>query len=399
MNIFNHINGISILMLGIFFMPLMIGLLSPISGNKIHHSLQSALNSFNVIIATVLAFYLVRALFSGAENSFFAPVLQLITPMKDFILRYNHDIAAYIIALFVILAILLWFLEIITIPLYKYAIVPSVKKLSSVFDSLSRRRQQLLSILWQFPKSICMLMIFSLLLNFYSTFVNNPAANEYINDSATYQLMNKTVIKPMLNTNIAKNLPVLFNDSFKKAAEDLTPANNENGENPNYWKVTVIKYFNGVTLDEAIKSSPEIDAAAKKIVGSETNDIKKARLLYEWVSKNIQYDDAKAQIIVRDPSHVNSGSIVTFAEREGICFDYSCLYISMCRSVGLKVRFVTGLAYNGSAWGDHAWNQIYSSDENRWINVDTTFGNSGYNYFDNSNFAENHKYDVIQGEW
>ncbi|WP_312354329.1 transglutaminase-like domain-containing protein [Aminipila sp.] len=399
MNIFNHINGISILMLGIFFMPLMIGLLSPISGNKIHHSLQSALNSFNVIIATVLAFYLVRALFSGAENSFFAPVLQLITPMKDFILRYNHDIAAYIIALFVILAILLWFLEIITIPLYKYAIVPSVKKLSSVFDSLSRRRQQLLSILWQLPKSICMLLIFSLLLNFYSTFVNNPAANEYINDSATYQLMNKAVIKPMLNTNIAKNLPVLFNDSFKKAAEDLTPANNENGENPNYWKVTVIKYFNGVTLDEAIKSSPEIDAAAKKIVGSETNDIKKARLLYEWVSKNIQYDDAKAQIIVRDPSHVNSGSIVTFAEREGICFDYSCLYISMCRSVGLKVRFVTGLAYNGSAWGDHAWNQIYSSDENRWINVDTTFGNSGYNYFDNSNFAENHKYDVIQGEW
>ncbi|HBQ86719.1 MAG TPA: transglutaminase, partial [Syntrophomonas sp.] len=87
-----------------------------------------------------------------------------------------------------------------------------------------------------------------------------------------------------------------------------------------------------------------------------------------------------------------------FNTRKGICFDYSCLYISMCRAAGLKVRLITGVAYSGTAWGDHAWNQVYSTEEGRWINVDTTFGSNGY-YFDKPDFIADHRYPVVQGEW
>ena len=71
----------------------------------------------------------------------------------------------------------------------------------------------------------------------------------------------------------------------------------------------------------------------------------------------------------------------------------------MSRAAGLKVRLVTGLGYNGSSWGDHAWNQVYYPAEKRWINVDSTFGSSGLNSFDNADFAWIHKDADIQGEW
>ncbi len=399
MNLFNNFNIITLIILGIFFMPLLTGVMYPISINRIHHSLLSFLNSIKLIVGLLLSFYLVRVIFSNNSNSFLAPLYKFFPSIEDLILRYNHDIMAYFIVFFILLAITLWVLEILTIPLEKYAVIPLTERLSSIFNSMSNNVKRILSVSWQIPKSVCMVLIFSLLLNFYTNFINNDTTSDYINHSSAYQIINKKFLQPILSTDIAKKLPVLINDSFNKAAEDFTPANNENGENPNYWKVPVIKYFNGVTLEEAVKSNVEIDKKAKEIVGTEKSDKIKAYLLYQWISQNIQYDDDKATVIVKSPSHVKSGSIVTYNEREGVCFDYSCLYVSMCRSVGINVRFVTGLGYNGIEWGDHAWNQVYDSDEQRWINVDTTFGNSGLDYFDNSNFAMNHKYDVIQGEW
>jgi hypothetical protein len=70
----------------------------------------------------------------------------------------------------------------------------------------------------------------------------------------------------------------------------------------------------------------------------------------------------------------------------------------MCRANGIKVRLVTGLGYSGLAWGDHAWNQFYSTEQKRWVNVDSTFGVT-QNYFDVSKFSKDHKNAEVQGEW
>jgi transglutaminase-like putative cysteine protease len=71
----------------------------------------------------------------------------------------------------------------------------------------------------------------------------------------------------------------------------------------------------------------------------------------------------------------------------------------MCRAVDVRVRFITGLGFTGSAWGDHAWNQIYDPKYDGWVNVDTTFGSSGINYFGRTGFELDHKNAVVQGEW
>lgn len=380
MNLLSNINLITVLIICIFLMPFITGVLNPVSREGLRHSLRFIVNGFNFVLGLVLAAYLI-------------PVA------GEMISQYRNDIAAYIIAIFVFLSVIFFVLELLMIPVNRHVIVPLADRLSSALDSAGSKTRRIFSGLWQLPKSICMVLAFSLLLSFYANFINNPSAGDYINASKAYQSINQNILHPILSADVLKKAPVLISDAFRKAAEDFTPANSDNGGDPNYWKLPAIKYFNGMTIDEAVKSNDEIDNTAKQIVGTETDDIKKARLLYKWVSENIKYDTAKAEIVLENPSRVNSGSIITFEERTGVCFDYSCLYISMSRAVGVKVRLVSGLGYSGTEWGEHVWNQIYDPAEERWINVDATFGNSGYDYFDNPDFSSNHKYDVIQAEW
>ena len=92
-----------------------------------------------------------------------------------------------------------------------------------------------------------------------------------------------------------------------------------------------------------------------------------------------------------------SGAICAFNTRTGVCFDKACLYVAMARAAGLKVRLISGEAFDGEKYVGHAWNQVYLKDENNWINVDTTFYEAG-NYFDSNLFNE-HKVDSIVGEW
>lgn len=159
-----------------------------------------------------------------------------------------------------------------------------------------------------------------------------------------------------------------------------------------------IIYYNGVTLEEGIQSNEEIDNKAKEIIKFCDDDRSKAKRIYTWIGTNIQYDSEKASKALNEEELDGSGSITAWHSGKGICFDYACLYVSMARAAGLKVRLVTGEAFDGNSYGSHAWNQVYLSDERRWINVDTTFYISG-DYFDSNLFEEDHIEGEIAGEW
>ena len=159
-----------------------------------------------------------------------------------------------------------------------------------------------------------------------------------------------------------------------------------------------IIYYNGVTLEEGIQSNEEIDNKAKEIIKFCEDDRSKAKRIYTWIGTNIQYDSEKASKALNEEELNGSGSIVAWCNGKGICFDYACLYVSMARAVGLKVRLVTGEAFDGNSYGPHAWNQVYLTDEEKWINVDTTFYISG-DYFDSNLFDEDHIEEEIAGEW
>lgn len=159
-----------------------------------------------------------------------------------------------------------------------------------------------------------------------------------------------------------------------------------------------VYYYNGITIDEGVKSNASIEKKAKDIVKNYSKDREKAKALYTWVGGSITYDDNKATKVLSGQTGYESGAIPTFNSKRGICFDYSCLYTAMAKSVGLKTRVIIGEAYNGKEFVSHSWNQVYLADEGKWVNLDCTFYSAG-NYFDNSNFNSEHRQTSVAGEF
>jgi len=393
-------NLITLILIIGFGLPLITGAFEQFSRERIKESVRSLIDSLEFLLGFILAIYLTRRIFFDNDSGVFATIYSWIPEtVRTFL--YGQDIVVYILIVPLLLMVIRIFLRLITGPIYRGFFEPLTNRLYSLYNSRGSLGRRLMGALSQLPKAILLVFFLGLLLNFYAYYFPSPLLSRWMNESGAYQIVYKNAVSPALNSNIAKKIPVLVNDSFGKAAEMVpivgdgvsSVGNQVKKANPH-----VITYFNGVTLDDAITSNAQIDETARRIVGNEQNSKKKANLLYKWVSQNIAYDYQKAALINKNTSGVSSGSIIAFNTRKGICFDYSSLYISMCRATGLKVRLITGLGYSGVAWGDHAWNQVYSAEEDRWINVDATFGSNG-NYFDKRDFNVDHRYAEIQGEW
>lgn len=393
-------NFINLILILAFALPLITGAFENFSPARIRQSVWSLIDGVEFLLGFILAIYLTRRVFFDNDSGIFGRIYSWIPEtVRTFL--YGQDIVIYILIVPLLLMIIRSILRLITGPLYSGLLEPFANRLYTLHNSRGGLVRRLMGALSQLPKSILLVFFMGLLLNFYAYYFPSPLLSRWMNDSDAYQIVYQNAVSPALNSNIAKKIPVLVNDSFGKMAEGVPsvgegsnlPGNLVNKGNPR-----VITYFNGVTLDEAIKSNAQIDETAREIVGSEQNSKKKANLLYKWVSQNIAYDYQKAALINKDIGGTSSGSIMAFNTGRGICFDYSCLYISMCRATGLKVRLITGLGYSGIAWGDHAWNQVYATEEGRWIDVDTTFGTNG-NYFDKRDFSVDHRYAEVQGEW
>lgn len=185
-----------------------------------------------------------------------------------------------------------------------------------------------------------------------------------------------------------------LSDILAKNTSELTDEIAENFFETN----NVIIYYNGVTLEDGIKSIDEIDEMAQELTRNINNDIDKARILYSWIGSNIEYDYERAEKALNNEEVENSGAISAFEKRSGICFDYSCLYVAMARAIDLKVRLLTGKAYDGLQYGPHAWNEVYISELKKWVPLDTTFYLAG-DYFNNDDFYEDHITENIAGEW
>ncbi|MDD3363468.1 MAG: transglutaminase-like domain-containing protein [Syntrophomonas sp.] len=401
-----RINIVTVILIGIFAVPIIFGAYQDFSRERIKFSLWSLLNSLEFLFGLFVAIYLTRRIFFDNDSGVFNQIYNEI-PENIRTFLYGQDVMIYIIVVPLILLLVRIILRLFTSLLFNAFGDSLANGLYTLFDSMGSVFKRIIGALSQVPRAVFLVFILGLLLNFYAYYFPSPFLSRSMNQSAAYQILYKNAVCPVLNSNIAKKIPVLVNDSFGKGMERVIPDIGDSGGNStaeqlvNQLKksnIRVITYFNGVTLDEAIKSNSQIDETARKIVGNEQNSKKKAYLIYKWLSQNMQYDYDKAAMISKDPSGISSGSIIAFNTRKGICFDYSSLYISMCRAVGVKVRLITGLGYSGVAWGDHAWNQVYCSEEGRWINVDTTFGTNG-KYFDKADFNVDHRYAEIQGEW
>ena len=247
-------------------------------------------------------------------------------------------------------------------------------KAYSIFLSKGKARITIFSTIFGFIKGLIIILI---------VFVGVSSFNNIIGSSSNINIFRNINAYNSIEKLMESNKPVI---SYEEYEEYLPTGGN------------VIVYYNGVTLEDGIKSTDEIDKKAMDLVKNLKTDREKAKRLYAWIGSNVEYDFDKASRALNNDNISNSGAIEAFNTRRGICFDYACLYVAMAREIGLKIRIITGQGFDGSSYGPHAWNEVYLEDEGKWINVDPTFYSAG-DYFDNKDFNKDHIKESIAGEW
>jgi hypothetical protein len=151
-------------------------------------------------------------------------------------------------------------------------------------------------------------------------------------------------------------------------------------------------------------SSPAIQEVANEIKNDELNVTKNAQKVYNFIVNNISYDfDAIEKGLTE-----RKGAEVTITEDgKWTCMEYSDLFITLARAVGIPAREVNGYALNfddnnnpvsiNLESGDflHSWAEFYDPFYG-WVQVDPTWGTtSGIDYF--TKLDTNHLAFVMKG--
>ena len=110
-------------------------------------------------------------------------------------------------------------------------------------------------------------------------------------------------------------------------------------------------------------------------------DLEVVQNIYNFVIKNISYDEEKAQ-------NVSYGFLPnvddTLASRTGICFDYAALMTAMLRSQNIPTKLEVG--YSGDTY--HAWISTYVDDKG-WVDNIIEFDGDSWQIMDPTLGANN----------
>ncbi|GFP76827.1 transglutaminase domain-containing protein [Clostridium fungisolvens] len=388
-----NFNTTNLILIAVFVIPVIAGFVNKFSSEDAMEEILDIEKSIALFLSIVLA------VVYCSKQELLPKIVDYLSSLSDYldtILNGYRQISYY--AVFLIIIYLVYNIIFILIRIFnKFTVQPFIDILSRYSQKKGNVFRGFIGAIFALPRAIIFLIVVCISLNFINYLDFPSEIKKSINGSAIYKTISKNVINPITTSPIVKEIPRVLNDSLKikvvKVDENQNSKNSSKSTN-----AREVVYYNGVTLEQGIKSNETINQEALKLTRFKSSDKEKAKSLYSWIGTNIEYDDNKANEILSNNFRVQSGAIPTYETRTGICFDYSCLYVAMARAANLKVRLVIGQGYNGEQWVNHAWNEVYIKEESRWITVDTTFYKAG-NYFDSKRFYNDHKIEKIAGEW
>lgn len=115
--------------------------------------------------------------------------------------------------------------------------------------------------------------------------------------------------------------------------------------------------------NETLQSNdPQVIAAAREAVGSETNALRAARLIEQWVFRNMDHGNLGVGFATAKEA---------LQRRTGDCTEHAVLVAAMCRAVGIPSRVAVGLAYASDGFGGHMWAEAWVGE---WVPLDAAFG-------------------------
>jgi transglutaminase-like putative cysteine protease len=136
------------------------------------------------------------------------------------------------------------------------------------------------------------------------------------------------------------------------------------------------KYAGYLEPTEIIDENDNIRALASTLVEGETDEFLAVSKLAVWVEENIKYT------LSTKTADASQKSSWVLENRQGVCDELTSLFISMCRSLGIPARFVSGVSYSNinlqnDGWGPHGWAEVYFPDVG-WVPFDVTYRELGY---------------------
>lgn len=376
-----NFNIVSIVLVLIFIIPIILGFIRGFNYKSGKYELFNLEKDIVVLVTIII----------GAINSNI--VLNILNYIRDKIsfleslsgIWYKvYYIAGFIILLIILYNIIMLFVRLINLVMFD----PLLRLIDRLGEKLGNGFIRICGVIFAIPNSIINIIIAAFIIKALMLLPLPTYIVNTIDNSSIYNYLNTNIVEQITDSSIVRNFPKILENSLQIQSGDSTDDNTSG--------VTV--YYNGVTLGDAVKSSPAINAKTQEIIAGKTTDEAKAYAIYQWVGQNITYDNQKAQELENGDTNVQSGAIVAFNTREGVCFDYASLYVAMARDAGLKVRLITGEGFDGVQWVSHAWNQVYLPSQNKWVNVDCTFYDAG-NFFNSSDFNAYHRDGTIAGQW
>lgn len=384
------VNYITLIFLFAFFIPIFIGLIKGLQSETFVSALVSICDGLELILSTFLSLALTAEFFVN-ERAFGYTVFKYFLPNSLIQLFRTSPLLPFAI-ISPMLIFILWQLSIKYVrPSYHDFFKKLYKNLDKRLDRLSSYKKMILGGAWGIPIGLFFCILVTFFLNIFIYLTPKSSYSFMASHSKAYTFFVRTAVNPTLDTGLTKNISILNENSFAREVGNKQ-------KNPSLDLEQ--KYFNGITLKEAVYASDELENFSRELTRGKLRTKEKAALIYEWISENIVYDQKKGREIATQTLKYSSGAMEAFNTRKGICFDYASLFIAMCKANDIEVSLVTGLAYNGEIWGNHAWNQFYDVEEKKWLNIDTTFGTNG-DYFATSDplFSRDHKYAVTRKVW
>jgi hypothetical protein len=133
-------------------------------------------------------------------------------------------------------------------------------------------------------------------------------------------------------------------------------------------------------LDSFLKKSETIESESSEIITVAAHKLNSNSFLETlnetifWVNDYVEYArDNEFQIYYLQ----QRSSIETLLSKKGVCDEFSNLAAGILRAKGIPTRLATGLSFDGSRWGSHAWLEVYHNEVG-WIPSDPTFRESGF---------------------
>ena len=113
--------------------------------------------------------------------------------------------------------------------------------------------------------------------------------------------------------------------------------------------------------------TPYLKALAAELKGEETNPVKIARRIYDYITINLNY------AYVRDYATLDCIPEYMALGRRGDCGVLALLFITLCRICGIPARWQSGMYAEPGDVGNHDWAQFYVPTLG-WRWADVSFG-------------------------